>query len=49
MEATAFIAFAPGRRMSGPSQRDGRSAGARDSAAQAPLPHPLEYRPYHAI
>ena len=42
-------AAASGRRLSGPSQRDGRSGRARGSAAQAPAPHPLEYQMYYAI
>ena len=36
-------------RMSGPPQRGGRSGGMRGSAAQASLPHPLEYQMYYAI
>lgn len=40
---------ASGRRMSGPSQRDGRSAGTRGSAAQASRPHPLEYQMYYGV
>jgi len=49
METTGLGMLASDWRMSGPSQRDGRSARARGSAAQAPLPHPLEYRPYSAV
>jgi|GEM_PF-991493 len=37
------------RRMSGPSQRDGRSAGTRGGAAQASRPHPLEYQMYYGV
>lgn len=36
-------------RLSGPSQRDGRSSGTRGSAAQACPSHPLEYQMYYAI
>ena len=43
------VVMAFGRRMSGPSQRDGRSEGMRGSAAQASLPHPLEYQMYYTI
>jgi len=39
----------PARRMSGASQRDGRSDGLRGSAAQAAHPHPLEYQPYYGV
>jgi len=35
--------------MSGPAQRAGRSEGMRGSAAQTPLPHPLEYQMYYTI
>ncbi len=49
MEATVSIMLASVQRMSGPSQRDGRSARARGSAAQAPMPHPLEYPLYDAV
>jgi len=49
MEATVSIMLASVRRMSGPSQRDGRSARARGSAAQAPVPHPLEYQLHYAV
>ena len=35
-------------RMSRPPQRGGRSEGMRGGAAQAPLPHPLEYQLYYA-
>jgi hypothetical protein len=42
-------AMSSGRRMSGPSQRDGRSEGMRGSAARAFLPHPLEYQMYYTI
>ena len=42
-------ATASERRMSGPAQRAGRSEGMRDSAAQASLPHPLEYQLYYTI
>ncbi len=41
--------MASDRRMSGPAQRAGRSEPARGNAAQAPLPHPLEYQMYYAI
>ena len=36
-------------RLSGPSQRAGRSSGTRGSAAQACPSHPLEYQMYYAI
>ena len=49
MDTTGLRMLASDRRMSGPSQRDGRSARARGNAAQAPLPHPLEYQLYYAV
>jgi len=49
MEATVSIMLASVQRMSGPSQRDGRSARARGNAAQAPLPHPLECQLHYAV
>jgi len=49
MQSGMRVAIALGRRMSGPSQRDGRSDGMRGSAAQASRPHPLEYQMYYAI
>ena len=49
MRTGARIVSALGRRMSGPSQRDGRSEGTRGVAAQASLPHPLEYQMYYTI
>jgi hypothetical protein len=35
--------------MSGPAQRAGRSERMRGSAAQASVPHPLEYQMYYTI
>ena len=49
MESTVATLLASDRRMSGPSQRDGRSARARGNAAQAPLPHPLECQLHYAV
>jgi len=43
------IAVVSTGRLSGPSQRDGRSPGTRGSAAQACPAHPLEYVMYDAI
>ncbi len=43
------VAATLGRRVSGPPQRGGRSEGMRGSAAQASLPHPLEYQMYYTI
>ena len=49
MEAGVYVAAASDRRMSGPPQRGGRSEGLRGSAAQAALPHPLEYQMYYTV
>jgi hypothetical protein len=49
MEDRMRVAAASERRMSCPPQRGGRSEGMRGSAAQASLPHPLEYQMYYTI
>lgn len=49
MSAGVQVVRAPGRRVSGPAQRAGRSDGMRGSAAQASRPHPLEYQMHDAI
>ncbi len=49
MSIVTTIAAASAGRLSGPSQRDGRSPGTRGGAAQACPVHPLEYPMVYAI